>query len=51
MNKKITKAEVLVGLIRMCEEFDRKKNNEKQLDAFLTYIAHQLELILGGYYE
>lgn len=45
------KVEVLTSLIRMLEEFDRKKNNEKQLDAFLNYVAHELELILGGYYE
>lgn len=49
MSKKTV--EQILLLIRLCREFDRKKNNDKQIDAFLNYVAHELELILGGYYE
>ena len=41
----------LTVLIRMCREFDTIKNKPNQTSAFLNFIAHELELILGGYYE
>lgn len=50
-NKKIGKADIFSSLIRMCREFDTQKNSPAQTSAFLNFIAHQLELILGGYYE
>jgi hypothetical protein len=50
-NKKINKADMFASLIRMCREFDTKKNTPAQTSAFLNFMAHELELILGGYYE
>lgn len=50
-NKKIGKADMFLSLIRMCREFDTKRNTPEQTSAFLNFIAHELELLLGGYYE
>ena len=41
----------LTILIRMIREFDTKKNDKDQVKYFLEFIAHDLELILGGFYE
>ena len=41
----------LAILIRMLREFDTKKNDKDQTKYFLEFIAHDLELLLGGYYE
>ena len=50
-NKKMNRADMLSSLIRMCREFDTEKNKPSQTSAFLNFMAHELELILGGYYD
>lgn len=50
-NKKTSKGDILSGLIRMCREFDTQKNKPEQTSAFLNFMAHELELLLGEYYE
>ena len=50
-NKKMSKGDIFSGLIRMCREFDTQKNSPAQTSAFLNFMAHELELLMGGYYE
>lgn len=50
-NKKMSKADIFASLIRMCREFDTQRNTPSQTSAFLNFVAHELELLLGGYYE
>lgn len=47
----MNKNQRLAVLIRMLREFDTRKNKPEQTSAFLNFMAHELELILGGYYE
>jgi hypothetical protein len=51
MKNKKNRADMLSSLIRMCREFDTEKNKPEQTSAFLNFMAHELELILGGYYD
>ena len=41
----------LAILIRMCREFDVNKKKPDEMKWFLEFLAHDLELILGGFYE
>jgi hypothetical protein len=50
-NKKTSKADIYCSLIRMCREFDTNKNTPTQTRTFLNFLANELELLLGGYYE
>lgn len=49
MSKK--SAEQLSIMIRMLRELDTRKNKPEEISAVLNFIAHELELILGGFYE
>lgn len=49
--KEVNSNKRLSVLIRMLREYNTDKNTAEQTKYFLEFIAHDLELILGGFYE